>query len=285
VILRFHRSRRRAKNYNGPTGDSGANLAGTTAASPEGDTSGVTQRRGIIPSTAFFTDRLSAAQRQQYNASPNRSSSPTLGNDGSSKNGGRRAMGAFAGGAAGLAAMEGARHSGFQRDFTTSSPIPEHPPQLGHPRDDDAISVSSLYREDWPGPQSAAIDPLFHDEFPQRARTASPNIGRALSPETHGFSTRPASNISIWPGPGAPNSYDRPGTGNQNPTQHLATQHEDEVPETIRPSPARTPQIHSSEINSYPFPERQASPHTGFSSSAFQARRPSPSPFSDRHGI
>ena len=284
MIIRCYRSRRRAKNYNGGAGDSGRNLAGTTGASPEGAASVVTQRRGIIPSGAFFTDRLSAAQREQFNSSPYRSSSPTLGNDGVSKIGSRKAVAPYVGGAVGIAAMEGARHSPFQRDAPATSPIPEHPPQIEHPRASDAISVTSLYREDWPGPVAAGVDPLFYEEFPLRARTASPHLGpgQSLETATHDIPARPASNISVWPGPGVFNNNGEAGLGTQNPIHQHTTQHEDELPETIRPSPARTPQIHSAEIHSYPFPERQASPHTGFNAAEFPARKPVTGPLFDR---
>jgi hypothetical protein len=258
-------------------------LAGTAPVSPDAP-SEVTQRRGLIPSTAFFTDRISAAQRENYNASPNRSSSPTLGNDGFGRNTARKfafgGLAAGAAGAAGVAAMEGYGHN--QRARRTTSPIPEHPAQ-NHPRESDGVSVTSLYREDWPGPSAAGVDPLFNEEFPLRGGTAA-HYQAGGNQDTIEAAPRPESNVSIWPGPNATFQNSSSMRNVPYPGEQFASRSEDELPETIRPSPARTPQIHSAEIDSFPFPERQASPHTGFNRNIFTGRRPTQGPFSS-HGM
>jgi hypothetical protein len=70
--------------------------------------------------------------------------------------------------------------------------------------------------------------------------------------------------------------------------EHFA--HDDGLGDHLRPSPARTPHIRSAEIDAYPFPERSASQHLGWSpidspTAANRAKTPTtPKQFSD-HGI
>lgn len=253
-----------------------------------------------------------------------------------------------AAGAIGLAAMEHNRRGPYHRQYAAGSPIPEHPYDEERRRSSDARSVTSVYREDWPGPNAVGVEPLFHDENPPRAQTASPNLERGLNDDiqtSNGQFDRP---ISMWPGVAVPiaqsqgvdamhrstpmadvdaihrsspvpnidtihrsspipmqqmqhvdtihRSSPMPNGDvmhrsspmhqvgvlqRSNPMLQLDTQRIDEHrEETIRPSPARTPQIRSAEIDAYPFPERTASPH----SIEFPPRKAVPAPYTD-HGI
>jgi hypothetical protein len=284
MIVRCLRNRRRERTYRSGGGESNANLAGpptgTTAVSPDGGPP-FTQRRGIIPSTAFFSDRLDTTENR-----PQRSSSPTLGSNGEFKHDGRKiGAGLAAGGVAGAmgaAAIEEHRHGGMNRR-TATSPIPEDPPPLGPPRTSD-MSVTSFYRDDWPGPGAAGVDPLFHDQYPPHDPNAPPlPIHDVYSGRESRLSSRPDSHVSLWPGPGAYPLAPPHGIAQSNLQPMSVT--EEEPPETLRPSPARTPQIHSAEIDSYPFPERQASPHTGFNATALPLRKPVAGPPYSGHGM
>jgi hypothetical protein len=352
ILMRWYRNRRRALSVQGAgSNDSAANLAGSST-QPEGfsrpgpgvaaaangsfrilghEQPGDMQsasRRGIIPSPAFFSDRLTRDRNgpgvQSLNAVPYwrpQDGHSNAANDEISVIGGgpaRPPMATIPSGAIlqshalttpgngpnershsrnnGLApfpALGETRSYEDQAAFTNSSEGPSSGGQYTTTQSDlqktpdphrqsDGISVTSLYRDSWPpgvnSPAVAAtgIRPLFQ------------NAGRGGaihdSGAEHGPDMSRPESLAIWPGPGAAEEIERwkkeraiklqtlPPVDVGPPLSSLQTQVQTHLGdplrddssslhrETLRPSPARTPQVHSTEHDTYPFPER-ASPH------------------------